>query len=737
MAPRPRTVAELGFAPQPPVGVACIELSPDKGRVAVARTNGALETWTVYRRRPYIARQGSSTALRGVTVRGLRWLDAETVCSATLGGQLLVWNVGGAGFPEPTLESTVQSGGGAVWCMAGHPDRSRVLAVGCDDGRVRYFSNAKAEDSSTQGDVLGMLARLTSTAEPGSPHVTACEFSPDGKRCYVATTSGCLTASDWETRGERWSRDMTTQQGRGRDTKRAETGFALVWKILPLRDSVLCGTATGEVKILDPHTGVLLQSIHSHKADVLSLMPGGGSEADTCAFCSGVDNELVKVVQRHGDMQWMAAQKRIWCSGDITCGVRLTDNLLLTGCSEGTLAIAEEDKLFASTKGSQQQEVGTALGSVEHHWSPPLAPTTLCNLSDELLLAASGGRSDVLVQRTDFHITFYALPSPELPEVVTLLRYGVAGMHGVLSYAVAEDCSVFAFSTVARTAVCRVVARGPDEVHKLSALPVSVCDGLPRATSMSFVPSDDYGAAACLALAHDDGVTLADASGAKMDLPDAPKKVQWRTVSAVCKNELIAAGGCGSSAPGIVVCWGSGVPHAAQKAKRRRVSKMGDNNGRALLFVSHTPVPVSSVAFVTAGDSPALAMVQANGSLSVLSLDGSVVWDQSTHLGKFWSKLPPAVRCSGVESSSEVLVYSSAWFALVDVNAKYSSVKQRKFGTQLNMSPDADDSELPVVRVALDSAHMRSPNDIALVTAGRDLVLEFAPPAFSRKRYAT
>eukprot|EP01062_Namystynia_karyoxenos_P015269 TRINITY_DN15538_c0_g1_i2.p1 TRINITY_DN15538_c0_g1~~TRINITY_DN15538_c0_g1_i2.p1 ORF type:complete len:747 (+),score=217.21 TRINITY_DN15538_c0_g1_i2:89-2329(+) len=746
MAERCR-LTELGFAVQPPVGVTCLAVAPDGQRLAAARSSGSVELWAVLPRRPHVKRTAASAAVRMHTIRGLCWLDARTVCSATLGGQLLIYDVGElADNAGVTLAGAIQVPGGAVWDLAIHPQR-RVLALGCGDGRVRFYSNDRvAQTDFVGGDAVSLQALLTTGIKPGAPKVTACAFSKDGQRLYYGDCKGALTASSWEQQKVHFTSDLTSRDRpasatRGRPTP-AFFGPALVWRILPLDDVVLCACATGEVKVVDVHTGVLLQSLVTHKADVLCITEVSPAEV----YCSGVDYTLVKLARRQGDKQWMVSDQRIWGGNDVTCAVTLGAQRVLSGSADGLIAVGETKRLFG-----QDRTAATAKAQHKISWRPPCETAALCTLGNEALVEAAGGRREVLVQLAPFHLTFYGLPAGEGSGVEALLRFKVAGMHGATMFAVAADASAFAFSTPERTAVC-VLVPGGDEGTPLSATPVLACDGLPPAMALCWAPAAGSPAERLL-LCHRGGPALVDSAGVQEPLPEAPDGLQWRCCAARAEGQLVAACGGGGGAAriaGAALCWG--LPQQGARQKRRRTdSAPAAPASRELLFCRRDPVPAASAAFVTVSGAPALATVDANAACRVIGLSGELVWDQGSRLQALGALPAPELRCAAA-GGRHLLLWCGDWFALLDLEADYTGTAQRGLAAQLagsaaragvkqNGTRGAADPrgrrELTIVQDQLSGALLRADGDVLIVTSRAAQQAALARPAFAKKIYAT
>ena len=333
-----RTVQELAFHPRKPAGVSCIAADRTKTRLAVCRADGCIETWSCdAKARPYICRQRSTGAVQDTTYRCAAFLDAERFVVGTLGGQLLVYS-----SDSLKLLAVVASHGGAVWSVDVDPS-GQTVAVACEDSRVRFFNIATADDALAggQGEPLLYMPQTTTMVRPDSERLLSTAFSVDGKKIYYSDSTGRVACALWREGRTVWDADVTTtlQTLTSKQKMKATPNLpSLIWCITEVDGYVMCGTSRGEVKVLDPNTGVLLQSLRTHKADILAL-----AQVDFTVFVTGVDNVLVALNVWEGD--WIKSEGRNWCAGDVTALQPLSNGTLITGSLDGTLRACETRKV--------------------------------------------------------------------------------------------------------------------------------------------------------------------------------------------------------------------------------------------------------------------------------------------------------------------------------------------------------------------------------------------------------
>ncbi|KAF9190734.1 U3 small nucleolar RNA-associated protein [Haplosporangium sp. Z 767] len=161
---------------------------------------------------------------------------------------------------------SVDSHGGAVWCMATN-HANTILAVGCEDGCVRLFDIADGE-----------LAFIRSF-DKQKTRILSLAWSEDDT--IMVTGSANSSIYKWDVELGRVVSRMTVDRVSGEDT--------LVWSVKILAGgNIVSGDSLGHVKFWDGTTGTMIQSFNSHGADVLCLAVGRDGNT---VFSSGVDRK--------------------------------------------------------------------------------------------------------------------------------------------------------------------------------------------------------------------------------------------------------------------------------------------------------------------------------------------------------------------------------------------------------------------------------------------------------------
>ncbi|KAG0000709.1 U3 small nucleolar RNA-associated protein [Entomortierella chlamydospora] len=161
---------------------------------------------------------------------------------------------------------SVDSHGGAVWCMATN-HANTILAVGCEDGCVRLFDIADGE-----------LAFIRSF-DKQKTRILSLAWSQDDT--VMVTGSANSSIYKWNVELGRVVSRMTVDRVSGEDT--------LVWSVKILSNgTVVSGDSLGHVKFWEGESTTMIQSFNAHGADVLCLATG--KDGNT-VFSSGVDRK--------------------------------------------------------------------------------------------------------------------------------------------------------------------------------------------------------------------------------------------------------------------------------------------------------------------------------------------------------------------------------------------------------------------------------------------------------------
>eukprot|EP01064_Diplonema_japonicum_P023050 TRINITY_DN33504_c0_g1_i1.p1 TRINITY_DN33504_c0_g1~~TRINITY_DN33504_c0_g1_i1.p1 ORF type:complete len:681 (+),score=201.64 TRINITY_DN33504_c0_g1_i1:37-2079(+) len=673
-----RDVLDLGFLPKQTTGVAAMAMNKAKNKLAVCRVNGAMEMWEVDKKtRPYLWREQATEGRRNMTVRDIVWLGENRILTCTLGGQLIEYNT------ALEITSVTSSHGGPVWGM----DYCRalgVVAIACEDARVRFFEVA---------DSLTLLPKYTTMVRPDADRVLCVKFNANGSRVYYGDNNGCLACAQWKDSATVWDTEMSTRLATFKPRQQASKPTpAMAWSILEVNNSVLAVTSTGEVKVLDPFTGVLLQSIRSHKADLLSIC-----QVDDIVFTTGVDNNLATFKQWEGE--WVKSEGRNWSRCDITSLTPGGNGLLLTGSLDGCIGVCETRKMFPA-------KCATAKGSVFHTDLP---------YHHHIYPYKSHSR---VVAVEDHAITIHAIPDADAKqEIVALLRYEIEGDAAVKRFVVHNDGKCMVFSTGERTCV---VGLDDDE-----ATLIEEWDRLPAATGLCFDGDT-------LLLTYEGGIKViqdvADGPGATvLDIPDA--------VTGATNGKL---------KDGVaVVC----SKHDATQGMLTMYGPVKESKGKKRTSLPGTMVKLCTKKMNRQVKDMAMCSVKGVPVVFVLLVDGTTGAYEATTGKAVWGRenMPNMSSFSKVKwisgCENYVVLSSNDWFTVIDLTTpKYTEVKATRFYDHVKgkKSKPASASTLPVFYHFVQGALITDAGKSLLVnTYSADKSFLSIPPCFWRKEYGT
>lgn len=146
------------------------------------------------------------------------------------------------------------------------------VAVACDDGCVRFYTMAGAEELAYYKALPRVSGRTLSVA-----------WNPNGKMIYSGSSDGFIRC--WDARRCRELYRITVGHGG------LGTGSELcIWSLLSLRDGTLVsGDSMGSVQFWDNHHGTLLEAHSLHKGDVNAL---AAAPTHSRVFSAGSDGKV-------------------------------------------------------------------------------------------------------------------------------------------------------------------------------------------------------------------------------------------------------------------------------------------------------------------------------------------------------------------------------------------------------------------------------------------------------------
>lgn len=248
--------------------------------LAISRENGSIEIRSVSQKlRTLCTVSGSASRVLSV----MAWTKEDVLVGASADGTISIVD-----FHAQKMTASTASGGGGVFCMI--PIGNNEIAVGCEDGTVRFFV---VDACSLQMSII--------IPSMGAPVLSMACRELEGKIVlFAGVADGTIRRFDRGSSSFQSTFRMTVEsQGRNVATR--------VWDLQVLSDATVVSTdSLGHVQMWNGHTGTLAQTFdqNDNKADVLCCE---SSEDETKIFASGVDSRVV-CIERGEDGVWVMSK---------------------------------------------------------------------------------------------------------------------------------------------------------------------------------------------------------------------------------------------------------------------------------------------------------------------------------------------------------------------------------------------------------------------------------------------
>ena len=270
--------------------------------LAVARSDSSVEIWSTLHTPVLQFVIHPPPASEDVSVESLAWAGGR-LFSCGLHGQVVEYDL-----DKRSEAKRYPVTSGPAWCLAVDRSCSR-LAVGTEDGFVCLFSISEEglEDEKVLDRQEGRI--LCVSWHPDNVHIAT--GSTDTVRLWNIET------------GHPTARMVTGRSERNKET--------IVWCVAVTSDmTVISGDSRGKTSFWNGRTGTLMDSIQSHKADVLTLTLSAG---EATAYSTGVDPTLMHfqtVIKNDGRRKWVKSLHRVISSHDVRAVVA-TDRMMFSG----------------------------------------------------------------------------------------------------------------------------------------------------------------------------------------------------------------------------------------------------------------------------------------------------------------------------------------------------------------------------------------------------------------------
>ncbi|KAK3576371.1 hypothetical protein CHS0354_018919 [Potamilus streckersoni] len=253
-------VHHIRFYEYVPKAIHCLAYTPVSERLAVSRSDGSIEIWSI---RDDWYQEKIIPPSEGDSVEGLVWHGIR-LFSAGLDG-----NVKEIDVVQLKIKRCSSSNAGPIWCLTKNSTGTQ-LAAGTEDGCVVLFE--------IDGDKLEYIRAFDK--QEGRIMSICWHASED-----LIVTGGIDNIRLWSVNSGRAMQRLTL----GKQDKNQET---VVWCVAITSDmTIISGDSRGKTTFWNGKHGTLLKSFQSHKADVLSLAV---NQTEDVVYTSGIDPSLVQ-----------------------------------------------------------------------------------------------------------------------------------------------------------------------------------------------------------------------------------------------------------------------------------------------------------------------------------------------------------------------------------------------------------------------------------------------------------
>ncbi|NXV46817.1 UTP4 protein, partial [Uria aalge] len=294
-----------------PAGIRCLACQPHGARLALARTDGAVEIYN------FAANYFQEKVIPGNqarSVEALCWVAGDRLFGAGLGGEITEYDL----F-RLCVAHSVDGGGGPIWSMAANNSGTQ-LAIGCEDGSVKLFQVVPGGIQFGQNLNRQKGRILCLSWHPSDTHIAAGSIDvvrvfnvSSGqtvqrimmnyrvhkvkRECIVWSiaflSSGTVVTSDSFGRVQFWDWERGTLQ----ESHTVSTSAVLSLSVSEKEDSIIVGTSTGatyQFQLLPVKTGSLekrwvrTKPFQHHTHDVRAV-----AHSSTALISGGLDAQLV------------------------------------------------------------------------------------------------------------------------------------------------------------------------------------------------------------------------------------------------------------------------------------------------------------------------------------------------------------------------------------------------------------------------------------------------------------
>ncbi|XP_074661710.1 U3 small nucleolar RNA-associated protein 4 homolog [Tubulanus polymorphus] len=265
-------VHQVRFFEYTPHAIHCLAYDENKKRIALSRSNGSIEIWSIP---DNWFLQKVIPSCEGRSVEALVW-SAGRLFSAGLQGEIIEYDL-----MKLCPKQSVPSYSGAVWCLTVNTSGT-LLAAGTEDGCVALF------------DIISDSLQYSKSFDRIDSRILCIAWNDTEDRIV---TGGMENIRVWSVESGHAIQRLTV----GRIDPRKET---IIWCVAVTKDmTIISGDSRGKTSFWNGKMGTKIKSFQSHQADVLTLCINKDGDS---VFCSGIDSSLVQFeyIKTKDDSDW-------------------------------------------------------------------------------------------------------------------------------------------------------------------------------------------------------------------------------------------------------------------------------------------------------------------------------------------------------------------------------------------------------------------------------------------------
>nr|XP_025040002.1 U3 small nucleolar RNA-associated protein 4 homolog [Pelodiscus sinensis] len=261
-----------------PVGICCVAPCPRSARLALARTDGALEVYN------FAANYFQEKHIPGHETRSteaLCWAAGDRLFGAGLSGDICEYDL-----EKLRVKYSLDGFGGPIWSMAADPSGTQ-LAVGCEDGSVKLFQ------------VLPDKIQFERSLDRHKGRVLSLSWHPSGTRIAIGSID-LLRVFDVKS-GHAVQRILVDRRLQGPRSQEC-----VVWGVAFLADgSIVSSDSAGKVQFWDSDKGTLLETHPISSSAALSLAVSEEEDSIVVGTSEGAVSQFQLL-----PVKWGSAERR-------------------------------------------------------------------------------------------------------------------------------------------------------------------------------------------------------------------------------------------------------------------------------------------------------------------------------------------------------------------------------------------------------------------------------------------